>query len=95
LLEDVDARLTQTLLEPAGFAHVLAYGPSGVGKTTMLRRIASQAPALFAQLAPRATSRTGGWPVEAPRCRPNRSWSWKHDHLMGERSIGPITTALP
>jgi hypothetical protein len=54
LLEDVDARLTQTLLEPAGFAHVLAYGPSGVGKTTMLRRIASQAPALFAQLAPQS-----------------------------------------
>ncbi len=52
LLEDVDARLTQALLEPAGFAHVLVYGPSGVGKTTMLRRIASRAPALFTHLAP-------------------------------------------
>lgn len=54
LLEDVDTRLTQALLEPAGFAHVLVYGPSGVGKTTMLRRIASQAPALFTQLAPQS-----------------------------------------
>ncbi len=54
LLEDVDARLTQALLEPAGFAHVLVYGPSGVGKTTMLRRIASRAPALFTQLAPQS-----------------------------------------
>jgi hypothetical protein len=54
LLEDVDARLTQALLEPAGFAHVLVYGPSGVGKTTMLRLIASRAPTLFTQLAPQS-----------------------------------------
>src|SRR6266702_1051340 len=38
LLEDVDTRLTQAILEPAGFANLLVYGPSGVGKTTMLRR---------------------------------------------------------
>src|SRR6266567_5584908 len=39
LLEEVDARLTQAILEPTGFAHLLMYGPSGVGKTTMLRRV--------------------------------------------------------
>jgi DNA polymerase III delta prime subunit len=54
LLEDVDARLTQALLEPAGFAHVLVYGPSGVGKTTMLWQIARRAPTLFTQLAPQS-----------------------------------------
>lgn len=52
LLGDVDTRLTQVLLEPAGFAHVLVYGPSGVGKTTMLRQIARRAPGLFAHPAP-------------------------------------------
>jgi len=62
LLEDVDARLTQALLEPAGFAHVLVYGPSGVGKTTMLRRIASRVPELFARQATpgEAPARWGG-----------------------------------
>src|SRR2546425_11905010 len=37
-LDEVDQQLTQAILEPAGFAHVLVYGPSGVGKTTMIRR---------------------------------------------------------
>src|SRR5437660_10302732 len=34
-LGEVDGQLTQAILEPAGFAHVLVYGPSGVGKTTV------------------------------------------------------------
>src|SRR2546429_6493490 len=38
LLEDIDTRLTHAILEPAGFAHMLVYGPSGVGEKTMLRR---------------------------------------------------------
>jgi hypothetical protein len=29
----------RAIREPAGFAHVLVYGPSGVGKTTMIRQI--------------------------------------------------------
>src|SRR6266699_2962135 len=51
LLEDVDTRLTQAILEPAGFAHLLVYGPSGVGKTTMLRRTERQVRELYAHVS--------------------------------------------
>src|SRR5690242_12168964 len=51
LLEEVDAQLTQAILEPAGFAHLLVYGPSGVGKTTMLRRLQRRVRELSAQRA--------------------------------------------
>ncbi len=50
LLEDIDTRLTQVILEPAGFAHLLVYGPSGVGKTTMLRRTERRVRELYAHL---------------------------------------------
>lgn len=39
-LLQVDEVLRRAIREPAGFAHVLVYGPSGVGKTTMIRQIA-------------------------------------------------------
>ena len=39
LLQDVDRRLMHAIAEPAGFAHVLVYGPSGVGKSTMLQQL--------------------------------------------------------
>src|SRR2546429_1493749 len=35
-LEATGTALIQALREPAGFAHVLLYGPTGVGKTTVL-----------------------------------------------------------
>lgn len=38
-LAKVDKELMRAIREPAGFAHVLTYGPSGVGKTTMIRQI--------------------------------------------------------
>ena len=38
-LTQVDMLLMSAIREPAGFAHVLVYGPSGVGKTTMIRQI--------------------------------------------------------
>ncbi len=58
-LAQVDTQLTRAIEEPAGFAYVLLYGPSGVGKTTVLRQIerrykemvASSAPSLFASLS--------------------------------------------
>ena len=41
-LAKVDLHLMRAIREPAGFAHVLVYGPSGVGKTTMIRQIAKR-----------------------------------------------------
>ena len=41
-LTDVDDLLTQYIYEPGGFAHVLVYGPTGVGKSTMMHRIADR-----------------------------------------------------
>ncbi len=38
-LAKIDKELMRAIREPAGFAHVLVYGPSGVGKTTMIRQI--------------------------------------------------------
>src|SRR5947209_5124233 len=38
-LAQVDLQLTRAIEEPAGFAYVLLYGPSGVGKTTLLWQI--------------------------------------------------------
>src|SRR5215471_12593037 len=38
-LAQVDQQLARAIEEPAGFAYVLLYGPSGVGKTTVLRQL--------------------------------------------------------
>jgi len=58
LLDEADSALTRAILEPAGFAHVLVYGPSGVGKTRMLERVESHLQDLYANMMP-ATSTTG------------------------------------
>jgi len=38
-LEDVDRVVTQTIEEHAGATHLLLYGPSGVGKSTVTKRL--------------------------------------------------------
>jgi hypothetical protein len=39
LLRDADAALKQAIQEPAGWSLIFVYGPTGVGKTTLRRRI--------------------------------------------------------
>ena len=39
LLEDTGTALTNAIREPAGFAHVFLFGPTGVGKTTVLTHV--------------------------------------------------------
>ena len=39
LLKDADAALKQAIQEPAGWSLIFVYGPTGVGKTTLRRRI--------------------------------------------------------
>ncbi|WP_041934086.1 hypothetical protein [Gloeothece verrucosa] len=41
-LNKIDQALMRAIVEPAGFAHVLVYGPSGVGKTTMINRLGAR-----------------------------------------------------
>lgn len=41
-LEEVDQQVSQAIEEHAGYSHLLVYGPSGVGKSTVSRHIASR-----------------------------------------------------
>ena len=41
-LDEVDHQVTQAIDEHAGYTHLLVYGPSGVGKSTVIRRIAER-----------------------------------------------------
>jgi energy-coupling factor transporter ATP-binding protein EcfA2 len=41
-LDQVERELRQVIWEPAGFAYVLLYGPSGVGKSTLLAHLAAR-----------------------------------------------------
>jgi DNA polymerase III delta prime subunit len=58
-LEATGTALMQALREPAGFAHVLLYGPTGVGKTTVLQRVT-------AALTPLRTAGESKAPMMAP-----------------------------
>ena len=63
-LDEVDMQLTQAILEPAGFAHVVVYGPSGVGKTTMIRRVTTRVRDLAAHMAEPQTLSAHGLPPQ-------------------------------
>lgn len=39
MLADVAKELKRAIVEPAGFSHVLLFGPSGVGKTTLISQM--------------------------------------------------------
>jgi DNA polymerase III delta prime subunit len=41
-LDEVDQQVTQAIDTHAGYTHLLLYGPSGVGKSTVMRRIAER-----------------------------------------------------
>lgn len=57
-LDLVDKVLMRAIREPAGFAHVLVYGPSGVGKTKMIRQIVKR---LNGKLTTSATSKSSSY----------------------------------
>ena len=42
LLKEADAALKQAIQEPAGWSLIFVYGPTGVGKTTLRRRVEKQ-----------------------------------------------------
>lgn len=42
ILKDVYTKLLQAVKEPAGTALIFIYGPSGIGKTTLMRRVEKQ-----------------------------------------------------
>src|SRR5437764_5328048 len=39
ILDDVETQLLHAIWEPAGFAFVIVFGPSGVGKSTMIEHL--------------------------------------------------------
>ena len=39
LLREADAALKQAIQEPTGWSLIFVYGPTGVGKTTLRRRV--------------------------------------------------------
>src|SRR5262249_52843052 len=76
-LEATGTALMQALREPAGFAHVLLYGPTGVGKTTVLQRVTAAVTPLLAAGEPRARRPAPGggdprglYPSQAPLATP-------------------------
>ncbi|OLE32846.1 MAG: hypothetical protein E6I59_18150 [Chloroflexi bacterium] len=42
LLEQTHRKIVQAVREPAGFASVLTYGPTGVGKSKMIETVVGQ-----------------------------------------------------
>ena len=78
LVQEVDRRLMHAIAEPAGFAHVLVYGPSGVGKSTMLQQLSRRTAALVPHAAEAQT------PAARGHVTPSPLFSSSHPLLMLE-----------
>jgi len=93
-LKEVHQAVMQALRQPAGAALVFVFGPTGVGKTTLRRRIEQQ---LWDEFAPTQADHPGQLPIvgveaQAPE---SGSFNWKeyytrtvhalHDPLVGDK----------
>ena len=67
LLDQVEQDVLHAIWEPAGFAYLLVYGPSGVGKSTMMHHIVRR---LNAPGLKTPTGETGSHPVLILEVRP-------------------------
>jgi energy-coupling factor transporter ATP-binding protein EcfA2 len=66
-LDQAERALRQAIWEPAGFAYVLLYGPSGVGKTTLVEHLATR---LNQSVRPPGEPGTTSLPVLLVQTRP-------------------------
>ncbi len=66
LLEKTETALIQALREPAGFAHVLLYGPTGAGKTTVLTHVTAHLSPFFLSQSMLAQGTAPALGVRAP-----------------------------
>lgn len=89
LLEQADRAVMRAIREHGGFAYVFVYGPSGVGKTTMIHQVSRR----FEGTVPSSRASRFSFPLSGSRTmvpvllletRPQ----------MGLPSIGPTTTAM-
>ncbi|MGH9453755.1 MAG: ATP-binding protein [Terriglobia bacterium] len=76
LLRDADAALKQALQEPAGWSLIFVYGPTGVGKTTLRRRIEKHLKESLIEALRRDPGMIPVVSLEAP-APDSRQFSWK------------------
>jgi hypothetical protein len=76
LLRDADAALKQALQEPAGWSLIFVYGPTGVGKTTLRRRIEKHLKESMIEVLRRDPGMMPVVSLEAP-APDSRQFSWK------------------
>jgi len=77
LLKDADAALKQAIQEPAGWSLIFVYGPTGVGKTTLRRRVEKY---LNESMAEALRQDPGMMPVVSMEAMApdSNQFSWKH-----------------
>ena len=60
LLDQVEQEVLHAIWEPAGFAYLLVYGPSGVGKSTMIHHIVRRLNTSAGRHGPLSLAAVGG-----------------------------------